>query len=355
MEVSNFRSIVHLKVELGRVNVVIGANGSGKSNLLEAIAVAGAAAALRGDNEFLASRGVRPMAVRLVMPRFPASDLRASPSVVIDGKQYRGSHGSNGGDYLEFEPAVPFDAPLATLRIEEHLLEIEVDLARIIRAFLLPSERPIRSFLIFSPDYHALRTFSDEGQILPLGVRGEGLFKHLIDLTKRHPDVVARISEHLRVLDWFDGFVIPNDLGPGEKRLAIRDRYLDAEVSLDQRSANEGFLFLLFVYTALLSPETPRFFAIDNADTSLNPRVCARMMSDIVSLAKEVDKQVIVTTHNPALLDGLDLTDDAQRLFVCERDLDGYTALRRVPAPKGATRLSEAFLRGYLGGLPRSF
>lgn len=79
-------------------------------------------------------------------------------------------------------------------------------------------------------------------------------------------------------------------------------------------------------------------------------------MADIARLARDNDKQVILTTHNPALLDGLDLADDEQRLLVCERDLDGHTQFRRVPAPKASqVRLSEAFLRGYLGGLPKSF
>jgi hypothetical protein len=233
------------------------------------------------------------------------------------------------------------------------------DLGPILRELFVQAEKvspDLASFLIYAPEYHALRTFSDEGQILPLGVRGEGLFRHMVDLSRRNPEVLHAISDHLRVLDWFDGFVIPNDLGPGEKRLAIRDRYLMADVLLDQRSANEGFLFLLFVYTLLLSPNTPRFFAIDNADTSLNPKLCAHLMADIVKLAKEQDKQVILTTHNPALLDGLDLQDDEQRLLVCERNLDGYTTVRRVRAPRaGAVALSEAFLSGYLGGLPRSF
>lgn len=44
IKVEAFKSLENVKVELGRVNVFIGANGSGKSNLLEAIGVLGAAA-----------------------------------------------------------------------------------------------------------------------------------------------------------------------------------------------------------------------------------------------------------------------------------------------------------------------
>jgi hypothetical protein len=67
-----------------------------------------------------------------------------------------------------------------------------------------------------------------------------------------------------------------------------------------------------------------------------------------------------VTTHNPAVLDGLDLHDDEQRLFVIDRNQDGFTKARRVHPPKPVDgeppmKLSEAFLRGYIGGLPKNF
>ena len=37
IRIKNFKSVQKLKLELGRVNVLIGANGCGKSNILEAI------------------------------------------------------------------------------------------------------------------------------------------------------------------------------------------------------------------------------------------------------------------------------------------------------------------------------
>lgn len=140
----------------------------------------------------------------------------------------------------------------------------------------------------------------------------------------------------------------------------LRDRFLTKEALLDTRSANEGFLYLLFYFTLFLSPSTPRFFAIDNIDASLNPRLCRYLVRELVRLAKVNQRQVLLTTHNPAALDGLDLSDDEQRLFVVYRDSNGATRARRVPEPRrieGAPDhpLSEAFMRGYLGGLPENF
>src|SRR5262249_49509592 len=59
VRVKNFKSIADLTLDLGRITVLIGANGSGKSNILEAFALASAAAQNKLDNEFLSSRGIR--------------------------------------------------------------------------------------------------------------------------------------------------------------------------------------------------------------------------------------------------------------------------------------------------------
>ncbi len=59
IRIRNFKSIHDLRLKLGRVTVLIGENGSGKSNLLEAIGFAACAAANKLDNAILASRGIR--------------------------------------------------------------------------------------------------------------------------------------------------------------------------------------------------------------------------------------------------------------------------------------------------------
>jgi predicted ATPase len=146
-----------------------------------------------------------------------------------------------------------------------------------------------------------------------------------------------------------------------EKRLRIKDRYLDETMQfLNQRSANEGFLFLLFYFTLITSPYTPRFFAIDNIDNGMNPKMCMELMRILTRLAKEHGKQVIFTTHNPAILDGLDLNDDEQRLLVVSRNKIGHTKTRRIeqdgiPESAEPRRLSELFLDGVIGGLPQNF
>ena len=217
-------------------------------------------------------------------------------------------------------------------------------------------------FTIYSPENQALRTFEKEGQIQPLGINGEGLFKLIKFLnSETNQDKLNQIKEKLRLIDWFRDFEVPENLSPLQSSLQIKDKYLDRDLTyFDQKSSNEGFLFLLFYFALFISDLTPKFFAIDNIDASLNPRLCRRLMQELVELAKKHDKQVIFTTHNPAVLDGLDLDDDEQRLFAIYRNQLGHTKARRILKPEPLegqepVKLSEAFLRGYIGGLPKNF
>jgi len=392
VHIASYKSIEDLRFELGRVTILIGENGSGKTNVLEAIAIGGAAAAGKGGHEFLASRGVRTTEPRFMRPAFPESPPE-SP-IRIETRDA-------GGNPLSTCALVPKDgvAPAAwlnaalltrTMEEQEALLQVSTALAAdpqldaLVRHLRSNPDVPaagwsaeswfalkklgtevmrgksVSDFLLFAPENTALRTFQAEGQILPLGVKGEGLFAHLRDLAKHNEPILTEIIERLSFLEWFERFEIPKDLGPGERSLWIRDRYLAEGAVFDQRSANEGFLMLLFYLTLFTSPHTPRFFAVDNIDAALNPKLCSRLMETLVSLAKKHGKQAILTTHNPAVLDGLDLHDDEQRLYVIERDRRGRTRARRVGPPRPIEgekpmKLSEAFLRGYIGGLPKNF
>jgi hypothetical protein len=79
-------------------------------------------------------------------------------------------------------------------------------------------------------------------------------------------------------------------------------------------------------------------------------------MKQLADLACKNNKQVLLTTHNPAILDGINLESEDQRLFVVSRSLTGQTRVKRVKKPKTSDlKLSEMFMRGVLGGLPKGF
>jgi AAA15 family ATPase/GTPase len=385
VRIENYKSIQKLKLELGRVTVLIGENGCGKSNILEAIALASAAANYKLDNEFLAARGIRVTEPRFMRAAFEKENLVKNIKIELranNKQQFRCILQNDNAPYSQWmtknfwgnnenSTENVFNLFLQKYGGQDRLLSIlknttelpEQDLSKLnhdIDSFIEIFH--LHLFIVYSPENPALRTFEKEGQIQPLGINGEGLFKLINFLSlDENPYKFNEIKKKLRLIDWFEDFEVPQNLAAMQTSIQITDRYLDTDLSyFDQRSSNEGFLFLLFYFTLFVSELTPKFFAIDNIDASLNPRLCRRLMQELVELAKKHDKQVIFTTHNPAILDGLDLDDDEQRLFVISRNQLGYTKARRILKPKPVegqepVKLSEAFLRGYIGGLPKNF
>jgi AAA15 family ATPase/GTPase len=384
IKIENFKSIQSLDLDLGRLNVFIGANGSGKSNILEGIAFGTAAATNKIGNEFLYPRGIRITKNGLMKSAFENADKKQNINIVFedDNKDYvnvtildmvewhvdtrENSFQKKYDKYFEANENVidkshpkneeEFRAELKKSNIP-HYTELTDTINKEKNQFYL--NNAINTFLIFAPENHFLRRFEDEGQIQPLGVKGEGLFKHLVEIFRENPKKAIEIKENLQLIDWFEDFEIPKDLMFTEKRIAIKDRFLEKGLSdFDQRSANEGFLYLLFYFTLFISDKTPKFFAIDNIDNALNPKLGSELIHILAQLPKNNsnnNKQVILTTHNPAILDGLDLEDDDQRLFVISRNKLGHTKATRVPYKDNDLRLSESFIRGYIGGLPKNF
>jgi len=370
VSIENFKSIQELNLQLGRVNTFIGANGSGKSNILEAIALQSAAAQNKLDNEFLASRGIRVTEPRFMRAAFDEEGAPQDITIrVQSGGDFEFIHRLRAEEtsaYARWQDKPVWKLPARLRRLVDDVFKKDVAEPNGL-AMLEAAERAVISafadlpdFIIFSPENSYLRIFQAEGQILPLGIKGEGLFAHLKALNAKFHDHLAEIMDKLALIDWFERLDFPADLAPGERSIRIRDRYLVEGALFDQRSANEGFLFLLFYLTLFISPDTSRFFAIDNVDASFNPKLCATLIQELTGLAKKYEKQVILTTHNPAVLDGIDLTDEDQRLFVIARNKDGHTKVRRVSPPRPIEgeppmKLSEAFMRGYIGGLPKNF
>lgn len=75
IKIQNFKSISELEFEIGRFNVLIGENGCGKSNILEAIALGAAASSNQLEKQFLVSRGIRVPKAELMRSGFKKSNL----------------------------------------------------------------------------------------------------------------------------------------------------------------------------------------------------------------------------------------------------------------------------------------
>jgi ABC-type uncharacterized transport system ATPase component len=395
IDITNYKSVDKLEFELGRVNVFIGENGCGKTNILEAIALAAASAAGKLENEFLLSRGIRATEPVKMRSGFTSATATKPINVTLRGDapdearmvflarlQHDNSAYGQWTDKAPNEVSLKLSQSLTdgirTLLTDaiEKFADAHTEIAAlglpsipqesaprdVMASFLTNAFRStfarklgLSSFIIYTPTEEALRDLSRESHVEPIGLHGEGLFKLLSNLTAEQ---LEELQKYLGLIHWFDGLQVLHGAAPSLNAINIVDQYLGEGIAkFDQRSANEGFLFLLLYASLLVSSHTPKFFAVDNVDAALNPKLSAGVIRMFVEATKKHDRQVLLTTHNPGALDGLDLQDPEQRLFVVYRNLDGRTRVRRIEREAGEDlpRLSEAFLQGNLGGLPNHF
>ena len=86
IRIRNYKSIVDLTMDLGRFNVIIGTNGCGKSNILEAITMAAAASQDKLDAESLKNRGIRETEPQFMMNAFDDIDIEDYSAIQVDIK-----------------------------------------------------------------------------------------------------------------------------------------------------------------------------------------------------------------------------------------------------------------------------
>ena len=407
IRIRNYKSIVDLTIDLGRFNVIIGTNGCGKSNILEAITMASAASQNKLDAESLKNRGIRETEPQFMVNAFDDIELdKFGYKIQIDIKSNEHPEGTSAiiiysDQERKWKNLGDISDELYGLTISKEITEIlnniiekskvnNIDVIKKELDALFSNDRykewlaytlanngkldkdaieqnfdktflevpTYTKYISFRPVEKVLRDFNSF-TTYPLGNRGEGLFQYLKELSKSDNNraFFERINDGLRMLDWFDGFNVPDNLLSNEYKLSIGDKFLkDSLHYFDQRSTNEGFLYLLFFLTLFNSKDTPQFFAVDNIETSFNPGLCQSLTKYLIRTTKENSKQVILTTHNPFVLDGMDLSDDEVRLFVCRRDIDGHTKIERVKYREDRKMsLSELWMSGLIGALPDNF
>lgn len=379
IKIQNFKSVVDLDIPLGRFNVLIGENGCGKSNILEAITFASAASVDQLDVHDLEKRGMRVPAPQFMTPAFDCNDCR---DIKVKFELDNGSSDQfimffnedlDAGKWIERRRSKAREAikilkdkdlkdainELAQNRFKKEESDLSVELIDdVFQISLIKHNKEITGFRIYAPNEYSLRKF-DNPDNTTIGVDGTGLFSYLKKIASldKGKELLNDLRNCMNILDWFDDIKIKSDSLSGDNSVMLYDQYIDETLQyFDQRSVNEAFLYLLFYYTLFISENTPSFFAIDNIESALNPKLCREFTKKLISLAQKHNKQVIVTTHNPFVLDALNLNQDEQRLFVVRRDIDGHTKINRIKAPEDSSiSLSEAWMKGYIGGLPNNF
>ncbi len=395
--IRNYKSIHDLTMELGHVNVLIGENGCGKTNILEAVAMLGAGLLGEVNVQNLYNIGVRVTKPSLTVSSFlgekskksielevsfrNSNDLVESKLLPTDSEDIFSTWNEHSGhlakQFNSFTPEqkkiiAEMNRSLGKLEKLRQKANKNSELESFENNFFHTLRKRIEDsfvygkltkFLIFDLQTDALRGVGAVSKVLPLGIHGEGLDILLSDFSKGELD---ELRSYGHLISWMDDFFIDqadqlkfkgHKLGRSNSILYFRDKFMRKNNNVfAAENSNEGVLHILFYLALFISKKTPQFFAIDNIETALNPKLCRTLMTELAALAVKHEKQALITTHNPAILDGMNLHDDTQRLFVISRSDEGHTRARRIklkPEVEGTElKLSEMWMRGYLGGLP---
>ncbi|MFN3425648.1 MAG: AAA family ATPase [Novosphingobium meiothermophilum] len=391
LDISRFKTIKGEKLEFGRVNLFIGGNGAGKSNILEAIGLASACFDRGLGDSDLGRKGMRLTPPELMKSSFKGDELPKTLELkaafdrnvtyrcqlqsserdpllrvfsekalvdkdVIFGRSHRGARatGVSHADRLDKSRGI-WDQIKATYdQIPDEVGEIFSEFGR---------------YVIYSPQTDFLRgRQSGRVDVPPIGLHGEGLTA-AVDTILRHwrrerekqpGSAGSRLIDSCLDLAFLPGWASMFGTSTRKKGLTSRDLaqqsartvyFLDKFMREDRNrlsayDSSEGTLFLLFTAIILAAPDAPKIFALDNVDNALNPSLTRRLVEQIIKVTNREwgdsgqygARQVFLTSHNPTALDAFDLFDDEQRVFVVFRNPKGHTKVNRLVPPSGSTR-----------------
>ena len=353
--IKGFRSIKHLeRLELGPLTVLIGANGSGKSNFIGVFSFLNALREGRlkeyvlragGADKVLhyGSRVTECLEIHIsvhggqskywieLVPT--GADELVLSSEFIDpedmGRASIKSAGNETGIRREVQTSVPMGAHVEAL----------FDGRRIYHFHDTGDHSPIKK----TADVHDNRYLRPDGSNL-------AAFLYL--LRERHRDDYDTVVQVIQqAAPFFKGFDLePEKLNP--HKIQLQWRHTGTDAFFDASSLSDGTLRFIALATVFLQPEEyrPAVILVDEPELGLHPYSIALLASLMRQASTET--QVVVSTQSSLLLDYCEPED----VIVAER-VDGATKLERLDSPKLKTWLEDYSLgqlweKNELGGRP---
>lgn len=378
LAVANYRSLRELVLPLGALNVVTGANGSGKSNLYRGLRLlsqtasgtaieslageGGIESALWAGPEQIArsvKRGEHPVqggprrgkvhlrfgfasgdfnyAIDFGLPTpVPGTMFGKDPEIKRE-VVWRGGLWHHGRAVLDRRGPVvrARDDAGAWQVVEQHLHTFDSALARIADPRLAPEALLLREQIRSWRFYDHFRTDAGSPARQPqVGVRTPVLGPDGRDLASAWRTILeigdaAALDD--AVADAFPGARVDVVEEGGRFRLAFAQHGLLRPLS--QAELSDGTLRYLLWIAALLTPRPPRLMVLNEPETSLHPDLLAPLGRLMRKCAQNT--QVWVTSHAASIIDALTLADDVNHLELGkefgETRLVGFDALEIPP------------------------
>ena len=354
VRVSGYKSIESMDLELRTLNVLIGANGAGKSNFISLFTLLNEIVESRlqthvathgGADALLhyGSRKTKELVIRLDFPPngYGARLIPAQDSLVFGQEDcyYQGP----GHDR-------PFQDTLGIAHKETKLLEPARRVQ--IKDYVLEAMRTWRVYHFNDTSDDApikkVAPLEDNVQLRP---NASNLAPFLYFLKKKHPDSYERIVKTVRLAaPFFKDFDLkPSRLSPNKIQLEWVEQGSDAY--MNAYSLSDGTLRFMCLATLLLQPSLNATVVIDEPELGLHPYAIV-LLAQMLSAASE-QATVIVSTQSVPLVNQFTPED----VIVVERQ-GGPSTFRRLSSADMSDWLDDYGLgdlweKNVLGGRPQ--
>ncbi|WP_295867020.1 AAA family ATPase [uncultured Oscillibacter sp.] len=384
--IKHFKSLYDVSFKPGKINVFIGANGSGKTTVLESIGLLSAAMTDRVDDASLQRKGVRLSVPTLYKSNFKDIERR-NPTILLslewDDNDVSHSFKYNvhltpptNTDYWKYHSEAFYQDGIQKWGRSNASRQQSNNY---IGFFLIDDDKDLESgrktakalsnYGIFQPNTMTLRgMIPDPSQSAPLGLNGGRLAEAIKELLFTIDDNVMFgdifMDDVLEMIDWASNISVSapkrNNINANipttRQVIEFADRYMKNSVQFTGYDASEGALYVLFMLALAMHPQGPAIFAVDSFDHALNPHLAKKMTEVFCQEIIKNGKTAFLTTHSPLVLDGLDITNDEIRLFAVDRDSKGHSQITRITvSPELLAQgqsLSRLWINGRLGGVP---
>jgi len=351
IQARNFRSLAGVDLRLGPLNVLIGPNGSGKTNVLNVLRFLATtvrfdlSAALQEWNGFdhIQRQSAKPGAVELVIEglvtanssetapdRYRLRLARHGQSIsrqeefTFKRKDGRGRRITVSGDRVTIyeDEQETFSRSLASsqttgLATLPKLSDSEGGLG--IRSFTEFLSR----ILVFEPDVSAARQPAREYGAT-IAQDASNLADALNRIRTRDPDSWELLTQELaRCLPGLRSVqLVP--VGGASKAVSVQLRERGVAAPIDLADASYGTVRLLALLAALHEPAPPPFMAIEEIDHGLHPYAMDVLLDRLRAASRRT--QILAATHSPTLVNRL----RPEEIIVCDRDPE--TGASVIPA-----------------------
>ena len=332
LSIKGFKSFRELnRFELGNLNVIIGANGAGKSNFIQFFHMLSAMAnkdlskfilERGGADNFLFGGPKETSEMELEIGFHSGYFYKAVFSPTADEKfLLTESFQQDKTDWLSWE----------TVSEESMIMETNEDLPNNDETFL-SSNALFRDLIASLAVYHFHDTSSSSpmrrSEIIEDNKRLRGnasnIAPFLLNIRDNYPREYNEIKDAIRlVMPFFDDFILDvARMGNAEKvRLSWKQK--GSDFPMQAYHLSDGSIRFICLATALLQPDLPSVIVIDEPELGLHPAALSILAELVQAAARKT--QIIISTQSPMLIDHFGIED----VIVMTRE-NGASVLKRL-------------------------